>query len=52
MFYHITNILFILSSDDYAHQTRHTGYFLPTGEIKDCYVMIDGQNFFYQPVKY
>ena len=25
--------------------------FLPTVQIKDYYVMIDGKNFFYQPVK-
>ena len=29
---------------------QHT-YFLPTVEIKDCNVMIDGKVFFDQPVK-
>ena len=28
-----------------------TGYYLPKAEIKDCNVMIDGKNFFDQPVK-
>ena len=28
-----------------------TGYFLPKIEIKDCNVLINGQNFFDQPVK-
>ena len=29
----------------------HTRYYLPKVEIKDYNVMIDGRNFFYQPVK-
>ena len=32
-------------------RTLHTKYYLPTVEIKDCYVMIDGQNLFEQTVK-
>ena len=32
-------------------RTLHTKYYLPTVEIKDCYVMIDGQNLFDQTVK-
>ena len=29
----------------------HTGYYLPKVEIKDYNVMIDGKNFFDQPIK-
>ena len=29
----------------------HTRYYLPKGEIKDLNVMIDGKNFFDDPVK-
>ena len=32
-------------------RTVHTKYHLPTGEIKEYNVIIDGQNFFDQPVK-
>ena len=36
------NRLFVLAFEDAAHRTRHTGFFLPTVEIKDYNVMIDG----------
>ena len=29
----------------------HKQYYLPTVEIKDYHVMIDGRNFFHQPIK-
>ena len=45
------NRLFVLAFEDAAHRTRHTGFFLPTVEIKDYNVMIDGRNLFDQPVK-
>ena len=45
------NRLFVLSFENNTHRTKHTGYFLPKVEIKDYNVMIDGQNFFDQPVK-
>ena len=32
-------------------RTVYTKYYLPTVDIKDYNVMIDGQNFFHQPVK-
>ena len=32
-------------------RTVHTKYYLPTVEIKDYNVMINGRNFFDQPVK-
>ena len=45
------NRLFVLSFKNNVHQTRHTGYFSPKIEIKGYNFMIDGQNFFDQPVK-
>ena len=33
-----------------AIRTGHTRYFLPTVEIKEYNVKIDGRNFFYQPI--
>ena len=32
-------------------QETYKQYFPPTVEIKDCNIVIDGRNFFYQPVK-
>ena len=29
----------------------HTKYYLPTEEIKNCNAIIDGENFFDQPIK-
>ena len=37
--------------EDNAHRTSYKRYFFPTIEIKYYDVMIDGQNFFDQPVK-
>ena len=34
-----------------ADQTSYNQYFLPTVEIKDYNVMINGKNFFDQPIK-
>ena len=45
------NILFVLLFRNTTDRTVHTKYYLPTVEIKDYYVMINGQNFFAQPVK-
>ena len=45
------NRLFVLSLEDNATRTRHTRHFLPTVEIKDYNVTINGQNFFDQSVK-
>ena len=41
----------MLSFENNAFGTGHTRYFLPTEEIKDYNVMIDGKNFFDHPVK-
>ena len=45
------NRLFVLSFENEDDRTAHTKYYLLTVEIKDYNVMIDGQNFFDQPVK-
>ena len=45
------NRFFLLSFENNADRKAGTGYFLPKLEIKDCNVMIDGQNFFNQPAK-
>ena len=45
------NILFVLLFQNTTYRTVHTNYYLPTVEIKNYNVMIDGQNFFDQPEK-
>ena len=45
------NRLIVLSFSDSTVKTGHTRCFPPNVEIIDCNVMIDGQNFFDQPVK-
>ena len=45
------NRLFVLSFKDADGQKGHKQYYLPTVEIKDYNVMIDGRNFFDQPMK-
>ena len=36
---------FVLSFEDVALRSRHTGYFLPQIKLKDYNVMIDGRKF-------
>ena len=45
------NRLFVLSFENDAHWRSYKQYFLPTVEIKDYSIMIDGKNLFDQPVK-
>ena len=45
------NRLFVLAFEDDAQRTSNRGYYIPNVEIKDYNVMIDGKNFFDQPVK-
>ena len=45
------NRLFVLSFENEDNRKVHIEYYLPKVEIKDYYVMIDGKNFFGQPVK-
>ena len=44
------NRLFILSFENEDGRTSHSTYYLPKIEIKDYNVMIDGENFFDQPL--
>ena len=41
----------MLSFKNDAHQKSYKWYFLPTAEMKDYIVMIDGKTFFPKPVK-
>ena len=43
--------LFVLLYEVYAYWKSYKRYFLPTVEIKDYTFMIDGRNFFNQPVE-
>ena len=45
------NRLFVLTFEIVDQRISNKRYYLPSVEIKDCNVMIDGKNFFDQPVK-
>ena len=45
------NRLFVLSFEHNTDRTVHTKYYFRSVEIKDYNVMINGKNFFHQPVK-
>ena len=45
------NKLFVLLFQDMRVWERDKQYFLPTAEIKEYNVMIDGKKFFDQPIK-
>ena len=42
---------FILAFENDTQRTSHFGYYLPNVELKDCDIMINGENVFDQPVK-
>ena len=44
------NRLFVLSFENENDRRSHSTYYLPKVETKDCNVMIDGKNFFDQPI--
>ena len=44
------NRLFVLAFEDDAQRIAHNSYYLPTLEIKDYNIMINGENFFDQPI--
>ena len=44
------NRLFVLSFENEDDRASHSTYYLPIVEIKDCNIMIDGRNFFDQPL--
>ena len=46
------NRLFVLTFENDAQRTSSKGYYLPSEEIKNYNVMINGENFFDQPIKY
>ena len=43
--------LFVLAFENDDHRTSDEQYYLPTVEIKDYNIMINGENFFDQPIK-
>ena len=45
------NRLFVLAFESDNHRTSDERYYLPTVEIKDYNIVINGENFFDQPVK-
>ena len=45
------NRLFVLAFEDDAQRASNKRYYIPNVEIKDYNVMIDGKNFFDQPIK-
>ena len=45
------NRLFVLAYENDTQRTSAKGYYLPNVEIKHCNVMINGENFFDQPIK-
>ena len=45
------NRLFVLAFEGDDNRTAHDSYYLPTEEIKDYNIMINGENFFDQPIK-
>ena len=45
------NRLFVLAFENDAQRTLHSSYYLPNNEIKGYNIMINGENFFDQPIK-
>ena len=45
------NRLFVLAFENYDDRASNDQYYLPTVEIKDYNIMINGENFFDQPIK-
>ena len=45
------NRLSVLAFENDDYRTSHERYYLPTVEIKDYDIMINGENFFDQPIK-
>ena len=45
------NRLFVLAFENDEDRTSHNDYYLPNVEIKDYNIMINGENFFDQPIK-
>ena len=47
----MVNRLFVLAFENDEQRKAHSGYYLPNREIKNYNVMINGENFFDQPIK-
>ena len=45
------NRFFVLAFENDTQRTSHSGHYLPNVEIKSYNVMINGENFFDQPIK-
>ena len=45
------NRLFVLAFENDTQRTSHSGYYLPNVAIKNCNVMINGENSFDKPIK-
>ena len=45
------NRLFVLAFEGDDNRTAHDSYYLPTVKIKDYNIMVNGENFFDQPIK-
>ena len=45
------NRLFVLAFENDNHRTSYDRYYLPNVEIKDYNIVINGENFFDQPIK-
>ena len=45
------NRLFVLAFENEDNRTTRDAYYLPNVEIKDFNIMINGENFFDQPIK-
>ena len=45
------NRLFVLAFENDDNRKLHSGYYLPNVEIKDYNIMINGENFFDQPIR-
>ena len=43
--------LFVLAFESDTQRTSHSDYYIPNFEIKDYNIMINGENFFDQPIK-
>ena len=45
------NRLFVLAFENDTQRTLHSDYYLPNVELKGYNIMINGENFFDQPIK-
>ena len=50
IFQEVDRLFFFLLFKNKDDRKVHTKYYLPTAEVKDFNILIDGQNFFDQPI--